>query len=808
VSVLLRTAIARHQAGSLKEARGLYEQVLRDSPRHHEALHWLGVLLCSTGEVETGVQHIRKAIHAFPRFPEAHYNLGVIFQRLGNTGEALANFDRTLAIAPDHFGALINRASTLRTLGRHNESLISLDAALAAQPRNALVLYNRGNVLLDLRRYDEAVSSYDRALAERADFSEAFNNRGDALRLLGRHDEALASIDRALAFKPHDVFALNSRAKILLKLKRYQEAIASADAALAVSSEFAGALVNRGYALLEIGRPEDALLSFGRALRSQSHAEALAGHGYALATLERLEEAVNSYSEALALEPDFVVALNNRAQAYLDLGRPDEAARDFERLVSLNPTYEDALGYALYAKLMACDWDSYSEALNRVESAVMSSERVAHPWVFLAISGSAEAQLKCAQSYAQSKYPAPLAPVQAAPFVSIQDDDNRRDRRIRIAYLSADFRRHATTFLMAGLFEVHDKSRFDITAISFGPARDDETSARLRSSFDRFIDVRDQSDQQVAELIRRLEIDIAVDLKGYTTDSRPGILALRPAPLQVNYLGYPGTLGASYIDYLIGDRIVIPEGRQSCYAEKVVYLPDAYQPNDFKRRISETTPSRAEMRLPETGFVFCSFNNSFKITPPVFDVWMRLLNQVEGSVLWLLESNAAAVRNLRRSAEQRGVAASRLVFAPRATQEDHLARHRLADLFLDCLPCNAHTTASDALWAGLPLVTCLGSSFAGRVAASLLHAVGLPELIAETLADYEALALKLATEEGALLAIKARLARNRETFPLFDTDRYRRHIESAYETMWRRHRGGEPPTSFAVKPINGKLMDI
>ncbi len=798
--VLMRTAIALHQAGSLKEARKVYEQVLRDSPRHHAALHWLGVLLCSTGEVEAGVQHIRKAIHAFPRFPEAHYNLGVIFQRLGNTNEALANFDQALAIAPDHFGALINRASALRMLGRHDDALISLDAALGAQPHNALVLYNRGNVLLDLRRYDEAVSTYDRALAVRADFPEAFNNRGDALRLLRRYDEALASVDRALVFKPKDVFALNSRAAVLLKLKRYQEAIASADAALAVSPEFAGALVNRGYALLEIGRVEDALLSYGRALRAAPNAEALAGHGYALAKLKRLEEAVKSYSGALALEPDFVVALNNRGHAYLDLGRPDEAARDFERVVSLNPAYEDALGYALYAKLMACDWNSYSEDLNRVESAVISGGRAAHPWVFLAISGSAEAQLECAQGYARSKYPAPLA--------RIQDDENHRDRKIRIAYLSADLHQHATSFLMAGLFEVHDKSRFDITAISFGPVRDDDTSARLRSSFDRFIDVRNHSDNQVAELIRQLEIDIAVDLKGYTTDSRPGILALRPAPLQVNYLGYPGTLGAAYIDYLIGDRIVIPEGRQSCYAEKVVYLPDAYQPNDFKRRISEKTPTRAEVGLPEAGFVFCSFNNSFKITPPVFDVWMRLLHQVEGSVLWLLEGNAAAARNLRRNAEERGVAPGRLVFAPRVTPKDHLARHRLADLFLDCLPCNAHTTASDALWVGLPLVTCLGSSFAGRVAASLLQAVGLPDLIAETLADYEALALRLASDESALSDVKARLAQNRETFSLFDTDRYRRHIESAYETMWRNHRRGKAPASFAVKPIEGGVMEV
>ena len=797
-SALLRAAVAHHQAGALEKARGLYEQALRLSPQDHNALHWLGVLLCSTGEAETGVQHIRKAIDAFPRFPEAHYNLGVILQRLGKAESALANFDQALAIDPTHFGALLNRASLLRTLGRQSESLAGLDAALAVQPRNPLVLYNRGNILLDLKRYDEALSSYDRALAAKADFPEALNNRGDALRFLRRYDEALLSYERALAFKPHDVLALNNRAAVLLKLKRYEEAIASCDRALAANPKFANAFVNRGYALLEIGRTEDALASYAQALALRpDNAEALSGHGYALAKLKRLEEAVVSYSRALALAPDFVVALNNRAEALLDLGRPDEAAVDLERLVSLNPRYDDALGNVAYAKLMACDWSSYSDDLSRVESAAMSGERAAHPWVFLAISGSAEAQLKCAESYVRSKHPLSATP--------IQPDQNRSDDKIRIAYVSADFHRHATSSLAAGLFEAHDKSRFEITAISFGPERDDELSARLRGSFDRFIDVRRQSDHEVAQLIKQLGIDIAVDMKGYTTDSRPGIFALRPAPLQVSFLGYPGTLGAPTIDYLIADRIVIPDESQPFYAEKVVTLPDAYQPNDRKRRIAEATPTRAEVGLPHQGFVFCSFNNSFKITPPVFDVWMRLLRQVEGSVLWLLDANPAAVRNLRRSAEDRGVAPSRLVFAPRVSPEDHLARHRLADLFLDCLPCNAHTTASDALWAGLPLVTCLGSSFAGRVAASLLHAVGLPDLVAETLADYEALALRLASDESALVAIKARLAENRATFPLFDTDRYRRHIESAFETMWRRHRRGEGPASFAVEPIEAGL---
>ena len=321
-----------------------------------------------------------------------------------------------------------------------------------------------------------------------------------------------------------------------------------------------------------------------------------------------------------------------------------------------------------------------------------------------------------------------------------------RHDRIRVAYLSADYHSHATSQLAAGLFDTHDKNRFETVAISFGP---DDTSAmrgRLMRAFDRFIDVRDKSDGAAAALIREMEIDIAVDLKGFTQDGRPGILALRPAPVQVNYLGHPGTMGARYIDYLIADRRIVPDGHERHYSEKIVYLPDSYQANDRKRRIAERTPTRADEGLPETGFVFCSFNGSFKITPELFDIWMRLLKAVEGSVLWLLDDNPAAVRNLKREAEARGVSTQRLIFAPRRPVEEHLARHRLADLFLDTLPCNAHTTASDALWAGLPVLTCTGDTFAGRVAASLLSAVGLPELITDSLPSYEALAMKLARD--------------------------------------------------------------
>jgi predicted O-linked N-acetylglucosamine transferase (SPINDLY family) len=354
---------------------------------------------------------------------------------------------------------------------------------------------------------------------------------------------------------------------------------------------------------------------------------------------------------------------------------------------------------------------------------------------------------------------------------------------------------------MAGVFECHDRKSFEVSAVSFGRDDNSEMRARLRGAFETFIDIGDRNDAEAAALLRRMEIEIAVDLKGYTQDSRPGILGHRPAPVQAQYLGFPGTMGIEFIDYILADRVVIPDEQRIQYSEKVVYLPDSYQCNDSKRAILDVAPGRAAARLPEKGFVFCSFNNSYKITPEMFDVWMRLLHAIEGSVLWLLDDNRAALDNLKREAELRGLSSSRLIFAPRIAMQEHLARLRLADLFLDTLPCNAHTTASDALWAGLPVLTCAGETFAGRVAASLLHAVGLPELVTHSLAEYEALGLKLARDPASLRALKAKLANNRDTYPLFDTVRFTKHLEAAYRTMWERAACGEKPAAFAVEPL-------
>jgi len=666
--------------------------------------------------------------------------------------------------------------------------------ALELAPDRPSVINNLAVVLLRLRRFSEAELLCKRLLSESPRDATAILNLGNCQLGLGSAKEALASFDLALAIKPDYLEALVGRSAALINLYRLEDALASCGMALTINPDYVDALTSRGVCLRRLGRHEEALFTYDKALVIDPRcAEALAGRGNALLDLDRFEEALASSDRALAIQPEHLEALNNRGITLARLANYVGAIATFERLLGMNPRFPYALGELVHAKACSCNWQGIEQQITRLVDAIRVGERATQPFPLLAVCDSPEIQVSCSRSFANHRYPSSAVPIWTGE--RFQHD------RIRVAYLSADFHDHATAYLIAGLFERHTKARFELVAISFGPKDSGAMRQRLETACDRFIDVRGSSGRDVANLLRQLEIDIAIDLKGFTRGSRTEILAHRAAPIQVSYLGYPGTMGADYIDYIVADRVLISEEDQRHYTEKVVYLPDSYQANDSTRRIADVTPTRAEAGLPEGGFVFCSFNNSYKITTEIFDVWARLLGGLEGSVLWLLADNPAAVSNLRREAEKRGISATRLVFAARMKLEDHLARHRLADLFLDTLPYNAHTTASDALWSGLPVLTCAGSTFAGRVAASLLTAVDLPELVTRSLEEYEALASRIATTPEMLADIRARLARNRLTHPLFDTDRFRRHLEAAYATMWERFQRGLPPVSFAVAPI-------
>jgi predicted O-linked N-acetylglucosamine transferase (SPINDLY family) len=692
---------------------------------------------------------------------------------------------------PSDPNVLLRRAQSFHQSGKLDKA-IALYRQLAARfPGNARLLFLLGSAESQNGNGGEAVRLLEQCLLIDPLDADAYNNLGLALETLGRSDEALQSYDRAIALHPGRPEAYINKGLALHKRGHLQASLDSFERALERDPGNAEQHNNRGNVLLDLQRSGEALASFDRALTiAPGYAEAFAGRGSALQSLGRFAEALASFDRAIALDPMLAEAHNLRGDLLLAARREVEARESFQRAHSLNPRLEFVYPRLLYSKLRTCDWTNIEEQLSKLEARILRGEQLCAPFDSLGLTGSLAVQSKAAQMYAAARFPASSALGPIPP--------RTRAGRIRLGYYSSEFRDHATTRLMAELFELHDRSRFELVGIDFGPAADDAMRRRVAACFDRFVDARGAGDRDVARMSRDLEIDVAVDLKGFTEDARPGIFAERAAPVQVSYLGFPGTMGAGYIDYIIADEVVIPAASRSLYSEKVVTLPGSYQVNDRKRSIADRAFAREELGLPADGIVFCCFNNNYKITPPTFDVWMRILRQVERSVLWLIEDSPVAAGNLRKEAERRGVRAQRLVFAQRMALPDHLARHRSADLFLDTLPYNAHTTASDALWAGLPVLTCAGEAFASRVAASLVTAAGLPELIAKTPAEFEALAIALAVDPARLGQVRAKLLANRPTAPLFDTPRFARHIEAAYAQMHERHLAGLPPDHIVV----------
>ena len=681
-----------------------------------------------------------------------------------------------IAAHPDHYESLhllgIIRAQT----GRAAAAEILLRSAANARPDDPVARNDLGNVLKDLGRLAESLACYDEALRIDPRYAQAWMNRGAVLRDLKRADDALASFDEALRWQPDDADACYSRGVIQQELGRPGDALASYDRALELDPTLSAAHYNRGTALRDLRKLDESVESYRAALRiNPTFAQAHNNLGVALQELGRLDEALRSYEHAIELNPSLAAAHNNRGSALRALGRLVDALASYEAALRLNPAADWLYGTWLHTKLQLCDWSGLDAAVNGLIARTRSGLRAARPFTLLAVSDDVHL-LRRASEIGASEHPA------TEPHPAFREPRDGT-RRIRVAYYSSDLHNHATAYLAAELFELHDRSRFEVLGFSFGPDNRDAMRARLAVAFDRFIDVRTTSDQDIARLSRDLEVDIAVDLKGYTQDARPGIFAHRAAPVQVSYLGYPGTTGAACIDYLIADRVLIPPAARGGYSEKIIYLPVSYQINDRKRPQPADVPERISLGLPPSGFVYCCFNSSYKITPGVFGSWMRILRGVAGSVLWLLDDNPAATRNLRAHAQAHGIDPGRLVFAPRLPLAAHLSRCATADLVVDTLPCTAHTTASDALWAGVPLLTQLGESFAARVGASLLTAAGLPDLIAATTQQYEAVAIDLGTRPQGTQELRAYLTKQRLQLPLFDALRTTRHLESAYERI-------------------------
>lgn len=684
----------------------------------------------------------------------------LVLHQQGRLAEAETLYKEILRAQPDHFDAFQLLATIAGQQNRLSDAVTLFECALTINPLHPASLNNCGNALQMLKRFDEALLSYDRAIAVQPENADTWCNRGVVLQAMKRYEDAVASYDRAIALRPSYALAWNNRSFLLLELKRYEDALLSYDRTISLNPNYPEPHYNRGNALLE---------------------------------LERYEEAIASYDRAVKIKPDYAEAYGNRGVAFQKLKRLEEALFNYGHALALKPDYDFLYGQWLHIKMRMCDWNSFEHDLDQLAKKIELNKKALSPFPLLALIDSPSLQRKAAEIFVLEKFPSnsllPVIPKRA------------RHKKIRVGYYSADYCNHPVMYLTAELFEKHDREKFEVIAFSFGPNREDEMRKRAEAAFDRFIDVRNLSDTDIANLSRSLEIDIAIDLGGFTGDCRTGIFALRAAPTQVNYLGFSGTMGAEYIDYLIADTTLIPESSRQYYSEKIVSLPGSYMVNQSNRQISDKVFTREELGLPTVGFVFCCFNNNFKITPAIFDGWIRILRKVVGSVLWLFEANPKAAENLIKEAVELGIKADRLIFANRIPLlSEHLARHRVADLFLDTLPYNAHTTTIDALWAGLPVLTCIGESFASRVAASVLNAIQLPELITSTQKEYEALAIELATNPEKLSAIRRKLEHNRLTTPLFDTRLFTRHIEDAYTEMYERYQSDLPPDHIVINP--------
>jgi predicted O-linked N-acetylglucosamine transferase (SPINDLY family) len=755
--------------------------------------------------------------------------LSVVNAQLGRFDAALALADRALTGSPGIAQLHFHRAELLAALRRTSPAVDAYRRALAIDPDHLEVLNNFAETLMTLERMDEAMPLLERALALNADYVPALNNRANLLKLKGRAAEALRDFDRAVELSHGDPSVLFNRSGVLLSMQRHAPAEADCRRILARAPQHIGALFNLCKAQSGQGKLQDALATSDTLIALQpGNAMAWCDRGSLLAALHRYREAWRAFDKALAIEPDLsdawrasgllysslrqheaalkcfrrVYALQpNNAEAssrlgetLRRLGRNEEALIAFQDAVRVDRDYPGVIGQITWLKLHRCNWESVDADIAAVVRAIHEGKHVGPALDVVAIADDAEAQLRCARSHVAQAFQ-----VQAAPT---RRGERHRNPRIRIAYLSADFRDHPVSYLIAGLLEEHDRSRFEIFGLALQDQGESELGTRVRSALDHFTLVKDESDEEIARLLRERQIDIAVDLMGHTAFARTGTFALRPCPVQVNYLGYPGTLGTGFHDYIIADAYVVPPGMERHFSEKVVRLPDTFQCNDSKRSAVSRAPTRAEAGLPQVGPIYCAINNTYKFSPAVFDLWTQVLRNVPRSVLWLSGANAITQANLAKEAQARGIDAQRLVFAPHVkSYADHLARLSLADAFLDTLPYNAHTTASDMLWAGVPVITRPGEALAARVAGSLLHAIGMPELITHTPEEYVALAVRLGRDRDFLAATKAKLAANRATQPLFDTARFRRHIEAAYIAMWERAQRGEPPDHLTIAPI-------
>lgn len=720
--------------------------------------------------------------------------------RSGNHDFAEKLLQEILTRAPANAKANELLAYIVGNKGALDYSFELLKTATAGHGASAEAYYYLGKHFLEREQFEQAAAAYQQSLRMTGNFFEGLHDLGVALTGCGNAESALSHYDHALTLQPGFSQAWFNKGVALDQLKRFDDALQCYDKALAIDARLVPAWCNRGATLNDLGRYDEALASHEKNIAlDPGSAQAWSNRGVTLAALKRFKEALESHEKALTLRPDFAEAWARGASVFVELKYPDKALTYFAKALALDPNLPYVRGDWLRARMVTCQWAANSGAspsssdidteFEKLLAGIDAQRPVTSPFVILATPSTLAQQRRCGEIYRKDR----------SPVTTAVSSQRVRNPRIKVGYFSPDFRSHAVSFLTAGLFECHDRARFETHAFSFHVPNDDPMTVRVKAAFEHFHDVENLSPQKIAALAQSLNLDIAVDLAGYTQGARTSIFVLRAAPVQVHYLGFPGTMGAPFIDYIITDDTVVPACDVQEYTEKMVYLPHCFQVNDAKRSIG-LKPSRASVGLPDNAFVFCCFNSAYKLNPALFGVWMTILRTVEHSVLWLAGENDLQMQNLRDAARAHGVSPQRLVFAGNLPYAEHLARYALADLVLDTLPFNGGTTTSDALWGGAPVLTCTGNTFVGRMATSLLRAIGLDELVTPTLEAYYVRALHYALHPAEIELLKTKLAANRDTYPLFNTQLSTRHIEAAYVQMWQRHQSGLPPDHIHIAP--------
>ena len=788
----LQALIDLYSQGQPQRALKQAETLVQKFPRSPVLFNIQGTVLKSLRQFDLSFAAFNKALSLSPDYIEARNNMGLALAEQGKLEEAVGAYNKVLAIKPDFAEAFYNMGNALHEQGKLEEAVEAYNKALAIKPAYTKAHYNMGNALKEQGKLEEAVDAYNKALSLKPAHTEAHYNMGIALQEQGKLEEAVDAYNKALSFKPAYNEAHFNMGIALQEQDKLEEAIGAYNKSLAIKPDYAEAYNNMGKAFKEQGKLEEVMKACNKALAIDPvYADVYYNVGNTLQEQGKLEKAVEAYKKTLAIKPDYADAYNNMGNVLKEQGKLEQAIEAYHKALSLKPDYAQAQAQRLHQKAQICDWPVIDAYRFNFEELGIVGESVP-PFSLLSLDDSPERQLNRAEKYIKANNK------QKSLKIYKNRIGSRIPNKIKVGYFSPIFHQNPVSILSSRMLELHNTEKFEIFIFAYKKMINDQYLARLIKSGAKIIDVSKKSDKQIAELAMEIDIDIAIEFNGFLKDGRLGILAHRPAPVQINYLAYPGTMGADFYDYIIGDHVVIPEDQKHNYAENIIYLPDCYMPHDNTRQISNKPISRADHGLPENGFVFCCFNNSFKISPNEFDIWMRLLNKIEGSVLWLLKANKWSESNLRNEARKRGLNEDRLVFADKLPLEKHLGRLRLADLFLDTFNFNAHTTASDALWADLPIVSKVGKSFASRVAGSLLNAIELPELITTTEKEYEALALSLASNPKTLTSIKKKLAEKKNSAPLFDTETYTKNLERAYIQAYQRYADGLPPTELNV----------